>query len=139
MNREELLQYHEEMCNACRELMKMKNHDYAGSGGDEPFANFTRSEAMGICTTEQGFLVRVCDKLSRLSTFASSGELKVENESFQDAIMDIINYMVLFGGYLQSKNEENKENNAPVYDNTFPLDDVIAASRGGIPTFGNIE
>ena len=31
----------------------------------------------------------LCDKLSRLSTFASVGELKVTNESYHDAIIDI--------------------------------------------------
>jgi len=85
--------------------MEKKNHDYAGEGGDTPFANFTRSEAMGICSTEQGFLVRVCDKLSRLSTFTSAGTLKVTNEGYRDAIVDIINYCVLFDGYVTSKNE----------------------------------
>ena len=103
VSRSELLKIHEDVCHASRELMKKKNHDYAGSEGNEPFANFTRSEAMGICTTEQGFLVRVCDKLSRLSTFVNAGELKVDNESYEDAIVDIINYMVLLSGYLKDK------------------------------------
>lgn len=110
MNREDLLQHHIDICSEARELMKAKNHDYAGEGGEEPFANFTRSESMGICTTEQGFLVRVCDKLSRLSTFTSAGSLKVENESYHDAVVDIINYMVLFSGFLKDKNENELGN-----------------------------
>ena len=93
----------EQLCNEALEIMKKKNHDYAGQGGDSPFANFTRSEDMGICSTEQGFLVRLCDKLSRLSTFASAGELKVDNEGYHDAILDIINYCILFDGYVSSK------------------------------------
>ena len=105
MNREELLKHHGTICNQAKELMKKKNHDYAGEGGDSPFANFTRSEDMGICTTEQGFLVRLCDKLSRLSTFASAGELKVDNESYHDAIVDIINYCVLFDGFVSTKKD----------------------------------
>ena len=86
--------------------MKKKNHDYAGKDGDRPFANFERTEAMGICSTEAGVLVRMVDKISRLSTFVDSGELKVDNESYYDAIVDIINYMILFSGYLKSKNEK---------------------------------
>ena len=105
MNREELLKHHSSLCNRAREIMKQKNHDYAGKDGTQPFANFERTESMGVCSTEQGFLVRVVDKVSRLSTFASAGELKVENESYEDAILDIINYMVLFSGYLENKNE----------------------------------
>ena len=103
MNREQLFKHHAKLCNEALEIMKKKNHDYAGQGGDSPFANFTRSEDMGICSTEQGFLVRLCDKLSRLSTFASAGELKVDNEGDHDAILDIINYCILFDGYVSSK------------------------------------
>ena len=104
MNRKELFEYHKDLCGEALELMEKKNHDYAGEEGDTSFANFTRSEAMGICSTEQGFLVRVCDKLSRLSTFTSAGTLKVDNESYNDAVVDIINYMVLFSGYMKDKN-----------------------------------
>ena len=107
MNREELLKHHDALCKSAKELMKSKNHDYAGKSGEQPFANFERCEAMGVCSTEQGFLVRVIDKVSRLSTFVESGKLKVENESYNDAIVDIINYMVLFSGYISSKDESS--------------------------------
>ena len=105
MNREELLKHHDALCKSAKELMKSKNHDYAGKSGEQPFANFERCEGMGVCSTEQGFLVRVIDKVSRLSTFVEAGKLKVENESYNDAIVDIINYMVLFSGYISSKDE----------------------------------
>jgi hypothetical protein len=103
MDREELLKHHQKLCDTAREIMKKKNHDYAGKDGQQPFANFERTEAMGVCSTEQGFLVRVIDKVSRLSTFVSAGELKVDNESYEDAILDIINYMVLFSGFVSDK------------------------------------
>lgn len=101
MNREELLKMHESLCRQARELMRSKNHDYAGKSGNDPFANFRRCEAMGICTTEAGFLVRMVDKLSRLSTFAESGQLMVKGEGVQDTLIDIINYAVLFAAYLK--------------------------------------
>jgi hypothetical protein len=103
MNRDELLMHHDSICKQALELMKKKNHDYAGDSGKTPFAIFERCEAMGICTTEAGFLVRLTDKLSRLSTFAESGNLQVENEGYTDAIVDIINYCVLFSAYVKSK------------------------------------
>ena len=103
MNREELLKHHDYLCTTAKEIMKKKNHDYAGKGGETPFANFERCEAMGVCSTEQGFLVRVIDKVSRLSTFVEAGELKVDNESYEDAILDIINYMILLSGFLNGK------------------------------------
>jgi len=105
MNREQLLKHHEELCKTALEIMKKKNHDYAGNSGEEPFANFHRCEAMGICSTEQGFLVRIVDKVSRLSTFANAGKLVVDNEGYQDAILDILNYCVLFSAYVNSKDD----------------------------------
>lgn len=104
MNRDELFAHHIETCDFALELMKKKNNDYAGNSGEKPFANFERCEAMGVCTTEAGFLVRITDKLSRLSTFAESGKLAVDNEGYNDAIVDIINYCVLFSAYVKSKN-----------------------------------
>ena len=103
MDREGLLKHHERLCKEAKELMKKKNHDYAGKEGTQPFANFQRTEAMGICTTEIGFLVRTIDKLSRLSTFVNAGELKVDNETYKDAIVDIINYMVLLDAFIESE------------------------------------
>ena len=103
MTRDDLIRNHETLCNTARELMKKKNADYAGRNGVEPFANFTRVESMGICPTEVGFLVRVTDKMSRLSSFMESGKLEVANESFEDTIVDVINYMVLLHSYLKDK------------------------------------
>ena len=117
MNREELLRHHDKLTTTAKEIMKQKNHDYAGQGGEKPFANFERCEAMGVCSTEQGFLVRVIDKVSRLSTFVSAGELKVENESYEDAVLDIINYMILFSAFVEDKNEKITEERPPQYRN----------------------
>lgn len=109
MNREELFKHHAEICTKALELMKKKNHDYAGNSGETPFANFERCEAMGICTTEAGFLVRLTDKLSRLSTFTNAGKLTVDNESYEDAIIDIINYCVLFSSYTKGKTTQKSQ------------------------------
>jgi hypothetical protein len=108
MTRDELLKMHEIICEKGRSLMRKKNADYAGNEGKEPFANFTRVESMGICSTEQGFLVRMTDKMSRLSSFVESGKLAVENESFEDTIIDIVNYAVLMYSYLHDKNTQKQ-------------------------------
>ncbi len=109
MDRDELLDFHIEVCEDARALMNLKNRDYAGGGGEEPFANFTRCEAMGICETEAGFLVRVIDKVSRMSSFLRAGKMHVEDESFYDAIIDVVNYMVLLGAYVKDKDEDSNE------------------------------
>ena len=51
----------------------------------------------------QGFLVRVIDKVSRLATFVDAGELKVKGETWKDAVLDIMNYMILFSAYVSDK------------------------------------
>jgi len=106
MTRDELLMYHSEICKSAQQLMSIKNKDYAGHEGNEPFANFTRVESMGICTTEQGFMTRITDKMSRLSSFIHAGKMHVEDESFSDTIVDVINYMVLLSAYISEKDQE---------------------------------
>jgi hypothetical protein len=103
MTREELLRFHEQICADARELMNLKNRDYAGNHGKEPFANFTRCQAMGICNTEQGFMVRIVDKMSRLSSFLQHGKMNVTDESFKDTVVDVINYMVLLAAFSSEK------------------------------------
>lgn len=103
MNRQDLLDFHNRICSDARALMERKNHDYTGKGGESPFANFTRTEALGVCTTEQGFLVRMSDKLSRMASFVHSGEFKVSDESVRDTLIDLINYSVLLAGWLEEK------------------------------------
>ena len=110
MTRDDLLKYHLELCAAARGLMSLKNRDYAGNEGLEPFANFTRVEAMGICKTEAGFLVRLTDKMSRLSSFIRACKMHITDESFKDTCVDVINYMVLLAAYLKDKEEQGKSN-----------------------------
>jgi hypothetical protein len=117
MDQKELLELHDTVCKSARAIMEVKNHDYANpaSTGD-PFANFRRAEAMGVCSTERGFMVRMVDKLSRLSTFADTGTLKVANESFEDAILDLINYGVLLIGHVTDKQKALGEVEVPEPD-----------------------
>lgn len=106
MTSDELFDIHKELCNSALELMKAKNHDYAGSKGVEPFANFTRVEALGITSTEKAMLVRMLDKMSRLASFMEAKEFKVSDEKLRDTILDMINYSILLYAYLDDKNNE---------------------------------
>jgi hypothetical protein len=99
-------------------LTKAKNDDY--SAGLDPFANFTRVEALGICSTEQGFLVRMTDKMSRIASFLERGELSVKEESVDDTLMDLSIYADLMAAFLESK-KRNAAKPQPVgytYDST---------------------
>lgn len=105
MNSQDLLNHHQIICTNAHNLMSIKNHDYAGASGNTPFKNFESSEKLGLCKTEQGILIRMIDKVQRLNTFIESGELKVKEESVDDACIDIINYAVLLSAYI--KQEKN--------------------------------
>jgi hypothetical protein len=110
--------------------MQKKNHDYAGKRGTEPFANFTRAEAMGITSTEKGMMVRLLDKMSRLSSFIESGQFKVEDEKLKDTIIDMINYSVLLYAYLDEKN--SKPYTIVELQRPLPEDAYDMYSKGGL-------
>lgn len=97
----DLVVLHVSLCNKASELMIAKNHDYT-SGSRDPFANFRASEAIGV-KPELALLVSMLDKLKRMQTFAQQGQLKVKDESIRDAVIDIINYAVLFYGLTKER------------------------------------
>lgn len=115
MTTKELLAFHQEVSDKARSIMAMKNHDYAGADGETPFKNFEMAEALGICTTEQAFLVRIVDKLMRVITFTNSGTLLVKDESVTDSLAyDIPNYCKLMAAYLKHKSTHEVKTNRKV-------------------------
>jgi hypothetical protein len=102
MTKAEYFEFHSQCTAAMLTITRAKNADYTGTG-DNPFANFSRVEAMGICSTEQGFLTRMSDKLSRLASYCQRGELSVKDESVEDTLLDLANYCILMAGYLKGK------------------------------------
>lgn len=102
MNKDEYFKYHADCCAKMMEITRAKNADYTGIGTD-PFANFTRVELMGACSTEQGFVTRMLDKVSRVISFVQKGVLEVKDESVEDTLLDLANYCVLFSGYIKHK------------------------------------
>lgn len=106
MDQQGLIKYHKEATDKMHDIMKRKNNDYANGGS--AFKNFSMSEQFGICSTEQGFLVRMTDKLSRISTFVAGNKLKVKDESVKDTLMDLANYSLLLMAYIDSKEDERR-------------------------------
>lgn len=80
----------------CLETAVRKNHDYGGSNND-PFANFRNSTIAGV-TVERGILVRLMDKMSRISTLLDK-EAQVKDEAVNDTIDDAINYLAILKAY----------------------------------------
>lgn len=106
MNQEQLLILHDQLTKAGRELMARKNADY---GADtDAFANFRMSALLHV-KPEIGAMLRMQDKMARLVSFIEKGELKVKEESWKDAIIDLINYSVILAGLL-----EERSSNAPI-------------------------
>ena len=102
MNKSEYIEFHDWACEQMKATTRKKNADYTGKS-DDPFANFSSSEVIAGITTEQGFLVRMGDKMARLKSFAQKGVLEVADESFEDTCFDLANYAILFAGYVKGK------------------------------------
>jgi hypothetical protein len=101
MTKQEYFEFAEKFFGDCVEISKKKNADYTG-GNDNPFSNFQSVESLGI-KTEQGFLTRMMDKMARIGSFVSKGELQVKDESVTDTLRDLANYSCLLAGYIKSK------------------------------------
>lgn len=101
MNIDELLKLHEDTCADARNIMRAKNADYT-AGSADPFANFRASEAVGV-QAELSILIRCLDKFQRIRSFATLGSLQVKDESVDDAIQDVVNYMILLKGLIRDR------------------------------------
>lgn len=111
MTSKELLQLHDDTCNACKAIMKQKNSDYTGGkGATDVFANFNASKMLDIHPV-QGLLLRVIDKIQRIRSFTNDKELSVPNETVEDACDDIVNYAILAKAMLM---EERSQIEQPV-------------------------
>jgi len=106
-----LLDLHKKICGDAMDLLKSKNADYTndakGHGG--VFSNLNKAEAFGICSTEQGILVRMTDKLARLASLIER-EGHVRSETMRDTIVDLINYAILLDAWVSRKTEQTNAN-----------------------------
>lgn len=114
----QVLKLHESLCKAGRKIMTAKHHDY--TGGSDVFANFRFSETLGV-PGELGLLIRVLDKVKRMETFVRSGTLLVPGEGFEDAVVDVINYMVLLAGMVEDRRSHQTGETTQVLKITTPV------------------
>ena len=103
MTRSDLIELHKGLTEHDISILEAKNQDYAH--GNDPFANFRASEAMGV-PGEIDILMRCIDKFKRIQAFVERGDLKVQNEPVDDAILDVINYMILLQGMIMDRAHE---------------------------------
>lgn len=102
MNQQEYLAWFEEQTKQMLAITKAKNNDYSWENNDDPFKNFKLCEKLWCCKTEQGFIVRMSDKLQRITNLISQ-ENSVQDEKIEDTLLDLANYSLLFLWYLVSK------------------------------------
>jgi hypothetical protein len=130
MNKESYFAFHADFCRRMEDITRRKNADYCGDN-DDPFANFRLVEKLRIATTEQGFLTRMSDKLSRIASLIGK-EAQVKDESIADTLHDLANYCALFAGYLTSKKSSPTPSSAvtPVVAEERYYE-IVAKSRSG--------
>lgn len=98
--RKELIGLHQDFCDEARNIMRAKSSDY--SPHHDPFINFKSAKMLGI-SPELSVLMRVIDKVQRLAQYAKDNKLFVNDESAQDSMKDIINYIVILQGLILEK------------------------------------
>lgn len=103
MTTEQFLARLEELYKNNLDISRRKNADYAGFGN--PFKNFEICETLGITSVESGILVRVTDKLSRISTLLKQ-DAQVKDEAITDTLSDLANYAMILRIYIENKNEK---------------------------------
>ena len=99
MNREAFITHIEQFYAKGINIIKAKNQDYAG--GNNPFKNFEASIFVGV-SPDRGMLIRIQDKLARISNLLDS-EAAVKDESIEDTILDMANYIAILSAYLAQK------------------------------------
>ena len=102
MSQTELLALHERLSAKAREIMSDKNDDYADPGSFDVFGNLDACHSFGICSTEEGILIRLLDKMKRLVN-STNRELKVKDETIEDTCLDIMNYIVLYLAKIEAR------------------------------------
>lgn len=102
MTKKEYFKFHKAMTEKMQAITVAKNADYTGAG-DDPFANFSNIANNGGASAEQGFLVRMNDKMGRISSFVEKGILEVKDESIEDTLIDLANYAILMAGFIKSR------------------------------------
>lgn len=107
MTKKQYLQFHKEFAEKMIDITTRKNADYSGHNDNDPFANFRVVENIGITTAEIGFLTRMTDKLSRITTFVKKDQLLVKDESVTDTLIDLANYSALLAAFIQEKKENS--------------------------------
>lgn len=104
ITREEFIESFKDSLTEMYTIMLKKNKDYAGE--DNPFANFELVESLGLVSMEKGILVRMTDKIARISNLIDK-EAAVHDEAIEDTLSDLANYSVILKVLLEAKSKQS--------------------------------
>lgn len=82
-----------DLCDAIKEMHRKKSADYGCPSGTDPLANIRNGAKFVGIPAWKGAMVRLSDKVTRLSTYNVTGRL--ENESLEDNLFDLASYSLL--------------------------------------------
>lgn len=102
MNQTEFTDHIQTVFNRATELVRNKNIGY--SDDTNAFSNLELCENAGVCSVERGIMVRMFDKMGRISNLLgeASSQLEIE-ESITDSLMDLIGYAAILIVYKKSR------------------------------------
>ena len=108
MNRKQFIKKLKKIQQKDIETVKKKNADYANT--NDPFQNFRMVENTGLCTLEKGILVRITDKIQRITNILGNKnrQTQVKDETITDTLSDLRNYATILQAYIEQKTELKK-------------------------------
>lgn len=101
MNKTQFKEEFKKTLNTMYSIMEKKNADYAK---ESAFWNFELVEKLWITSIEKGILVRMADKMSRISTIIDQ-EAQVKDEAIEDTLQDLANYAIILKIYLEYRSK----------------------------------
>lgn len=108
MNQKDYLTRHKQVIDLMHETTKAKNSDYCGTSGD-PFHNFKMVESLGITDAGTAIMVRMSDKIARITSFMQKNTLEVKDETVIDTCIDLANYVVILALWFEHKKSIDKQ------------------------------
>ena len=109
---EKYLDFHKKLCDDSRDLSEKKQRDYTDLSSPElesVFGNFMGPEKRGIAKCDTVMLCRLDEKFTRLINCLKNGGCEVEDETLQDTLMDMLNFVCLIAYYQKLKSEKENE------------------------------
>jgi hypothetical protein len=120
----EILKAIEKLFEGNLEILVKKNNDYASSEPENFFRNFEASAHVAGISVEQGIIVRLMDKVSRISNLLTK-DAKVEDEKITDTISDLINYAAILYAYLDREHSLFENYNPDSEDDCEPSNEEL--------------